>query len=1264
MKVLGEAKINLRNDKYAIDTVAIVSEDVSYNVLVSWHDLQRLGVISSHFPACAVTSQANADKICREFPEVFRDDLPDKPMNVGRMRVHLKENSKPYSVSTPRQIPLRFQNEAEKTLESLIQSGVIDRVDKPTEWCSPAFFVQKPDGKRLRLVTDFTRLNKFVRRPVHPFPCVQQIVQDIPHGMKFFAKLDAIHGYFQLQLDEESADLTTFLLPSGRYRYLRAPMGLSSSSDEWCRHSDRAIEGLPWARKIVDDILIWAASLDELEERVRTVATRCKKLNIALSRKKLVMGASISFAGLIIDTQGIRPDPDRIEALRKFPQPKDTTGVRSFLGLANQLSGFVPDFAHMTNRLRGLTGKGAAFIWLPEHEQEFQEVKKLLTSSMVVTHFNPNLPVVVLTDASRLHGLGFAMGHIVDGHLKIVSCGSRALTPTQQRYATIELECLAVVFAVTKCSFYLRGADSFKVITDHKPLEGIFRKDLFELTNPRLQRMREKITEYCFEVTWTPGKTHYVADALSRAPLFDPQEDEDLAVDTARTCLTARGGDHLDRILDSIDSDYRQFKEDVTKGTCKSTYAHQTKAVRDRLSVDGDLVYLDAAKIVVPTRAIKVVLEDLHRTHSGVTKTFELAKSVYSWPGMLNDIKQVIQKCRTCSKFSASQQGNPRVTEPPSEYLGPPMSHIGLDLCDFGGHSYLIAVDQWSGYIMMRRLTTTSSAAVVKILTSWFNTLGWPRSIRSDGGPQFLGDFRGFCETNEIVHEMSAPYNPKSNGLAEAGVKAAKRILSKAKEEGKDPERLLYEYRNIPRAHGYSPAQLLFGRAQRMNLPLPAAACAPINFEKAAAAKDEEFKAVQAQHDRGKKHLTDLQVGSLVWMQDAKTGLWDKSGLVKAIRPDGLSYVIDMEGRDLIRSRKMIKLDTSADNQGVVNQTFQITPSSDQDLRNKAWVEPTLSPLRTSSTPSLQCSRNKPSFTRWERHLPSTGTGKSTNLHPETRLSQSSRQVLQPGSPLEPHALPLPLYCALSATAGGRGQPRQSTRSMAKSSNLSKLLQGWCIREQSPQQPQQSIGPEIQRQPPPQSPATCHPQSPAATGSGRQWAGAVHQCHPYRPTRPPVQMHMPTLHNMDRQGDTQCPTWTSWQPAGCQTAVHSSGKKSPGGQTTGHTGPPVSRSSRMSARTSSEKSGPPPAAGQCVTHLHNGASPGRRSSSPLRPELRSQGVEPEPGQRQPRSSSRIVKNDGPVRPFHSIDDYGSNGTCASKQKFSVPGSIWDMKFPF
>ena len=138
-------------------------------------------------------------------------------------------------------------------------------------------------------------------------------------------------------------------------------MGLSSSSDEWCRHSDQALKGLLFTKKIVDDILVWANDLPTLYERIRTIAERCQNLNIVLSKEKFAIGTELPFAGLIVSAKGVKPEPVWIVALSEFPTPKDITGIRSFLGLANQLSGFIPDFAHMTVKLRSCLQRRTPF---------------------------------------------------------------------------------------------------------------------------------------------------------------------------------------------------------------------------------------------------------------------------------------------------------------------------------------------------------------------------------------------------------------------------------------------------------------------------------------------------------------------------------------------------------------------------------------------------------------------------------------------------------------------------------------------------------------------------------------------------------------------------------------------------------------------------------------------------------------------------------------------------------------------------------------
>ena len=231
-------------------------------MLIAYQDLLKFNVIHANFPYEVLTYTVTADvlaKIKHRFSDVLSNNFNPTPMKTPTpMIISLKKNSEPVKVLAARRVPRRYEEPAENTIQDLINKGVLARVSEVTDWCSPGFFVPKSDG-RVRLVTDFTHLNKFVNRPVHPFPSTRDILQAIPHDAVYFLKMDAVHGYFQLALSEESSLLTTFLLQQGKFRYLRAPMGLNASSDKWCCHSDKIVTGIPWAKKIVDDTIIWAS---------------------------------------------------------------------------------------------------------------------------------------------------------------------------------------------------------------------------------------------------------------------------------------------------------------------------------------------------------------------------------------------------------------------------------------------------------------------------------------------------------------------------------------------------------------------------------------------------------------------------------------------------------------------------------------------------------------------------------------------------------------------------------------------------------------------------------------------------------------------------------------------------------------------------------------------------------------------------------------------------------------------------------------------
>ena len=155
------------------------------------------------------------------------------------------------------------------------------------------------------------------------------------------------------------------------------------------------------------------------------------------------------------------------------------------MGLANQLCSFIPDLQQCTSNMRKLLSPKNEYIWTPTQDEEFKCSKDVLLSTKMAQPFNPTWTTVVLMDASRLNGIGFDLVQYDPARkdAKKVQCGSSSLTSAQGNYATIELECLAIQYALSKSEFYLRGLPNFLVWTDHRPLVGIFNKPLHMLNN-------------------------------------------------------------------------------------------------------------------------------------------------------------------------------------------------------------------------------------------------------------------------------------------------------------------------------------------------------------------------------------------------------------------------------------------------------------------------------------------------------------------------------------------------------------------------------------------------------------------------------------------------------------------------------------------------------------------------------------------------------------------------------------------------------------
>ena len=186
---------------------------------------------------------------------------------------------------------------------------------------------------------------------------------------------------------------------------------------------------------------------------------------------------------------------------------------------------------------------------------------------------------------------------------------------------------------------------------------------------------------------------------------------------------------------------------------------------------------------------------------------------------MKNSIRQTIDNCKVCREDRPAQaRPTVHIMQPSSALY--PMNEVGTDLFDAIGKKWIVLVDRYSGYAWTQELRRTDTSTVIGQLSDWFTEVGWPMTIRTDGGPQFRTEFSLFCDKNSIKHELSSPYNPEYNGLAEAAVKNIKSIITRCNKEGENLKLAIAAWRNMARTDGVSPSQLFYGRRQRQLLPL------------------------------------------------------------------------------------------------------------------------------------------------------------------------------------------------------------------------------------------------------------------------------------------------------------------------------------------------------------------------------------------------------------------------------------------------------------
>ena len=329
--------------------------------------------------------------------------------------------------------------------------------------------VPKKNGT-LRICLDPKDLNKAILREHYPLPTIEDIATRL-HGAKLFTILDVHCGFWHVPLGEPSSFLTTFYTPFGRYRWKRMPFGICSAPEVFQRRMHQLIEGLRGVEVVADDFVVVGfgdteekASVDH-DQNVDAFLQRCEERGLKLNLEKVQLRKKeVPFIGHVATGQGLRADPAKVQAIREMPPPTDVAAVRRLLGLTQYLSKFLPHLSDLTKPLQELTQKDTEWVWDHTQKRALDALKKAVTNTPVLRYYTLEEEATLQCDASQ-SGLGAALMQ----HGQPVAYASRALTSAETRYAQIEKELLAIVFAFVRFEAYIYGRDVVHVETDHKP---------------------------------------------------------------------------------------------------------------------------------------------------------------------------------------------------------------------------------------------------------------------------------------------------------------------------------------------------------------------------------------------------------------------------------------------------------------------------------------------------------------------------------------------------------------------------------------------------------------------------------------------------------------------------------------------------------------------------------------------------------------------------------------------------------------------------
>lgn len=472
-------------------------------------------ILSSKIPEHALDKLL---PLCLEYSDIFYMEGDKSSVNnfyVQKLRLNDKN---PVFVKQYR-LPHSQKEEIRKQVANLLKQDLIEM--STSNYNSPLIVVPKKstDGsKKWRMCVDFKLLNRKLIPDKFPLPRIDEILDGLGKA-RYFSCLDLHSGYHQIPLHEKSRHLTSFATEKGFYQWKVVPFGLNVAPSSFTRMMTIAFSGLSPEQAFIymDDLIVIGYSDNQHIRNLTQVFETCKKYNLKLNPLKCeFFRTEVQFLGHRCTSNGILPDPSKLNVLEKYPTPKDKKETKRFVAFANYYRRFIKNFSAIAKPLNELSRKRKAFIWSQECETAFVTLKKALLSAPILAYPDFSKEFKVTVDASQL-ACGAVLSMDINGCDRPISFISRTFKKGELNKPIIEKELLAIHFALMIFRPYLYGR-RFTVYSDHKPLVY-----LYKLKNPtsKLSRIRLDLEEFLFDVIYIKGELNVVSDALSRISIAE-----------------------------------------------------------------------------------------------------------------------------------------------------------------------------------------------------------------------------------------------------------------------------------------------------------------------------------------------------------------------------------------------------------------------------------------------------------------------------------------------------------------------------------------------------------------------------------------------------------------------------------------------------------------------------------------------------------------------------------------------------------------------